>query len=286
MKRILVTGCDGMLGSAVEQVFSDYKLIKTDIEELDVRGISMHSDKIDYILHLAALTDLEYCENYPRHAYFTNTIGTMNMVELAKELDIPIVYISTAGVFGKEEGKLYNNKQFRYYDENSKPSPINMYGLSKYYGELAVQAYPKHYIFRISWAFGGGSRDRKFVMKVIKQIRQGFKEIYAINDVSGSPSYTKDVAKVIKDFIDTKKPYGLYHIPSGVATRYDVAKEIVRLLGAPTKICAVKDSYFLDYTATRPKCEVLLSVKDVRVRHWRKSIEEYINELVADKSIS
>ena len=190
MKKILVTGADGMLGEAIQKVFNKDEVCLTDIKELDVRiPIKEMCPKPDYIFHLAAETDLEYCETYPRHAYYTNTIGTFNMTALANSLDIPIIYISTAGVFG--------NAKAEYFDESSNPDPINTYGRSKYYGEIAVRTYPKHYIFRISWAFGGGTRDRKFVMKICKQISAGKTCIEAIDDKSGSPSYTRDVARVI-----------------------------------------------------------------------------------------
>jgi len=280
--RILVTGGQGMLGSAIEEVFAkDFTCIFTDINEFDVRKYRKFIKDIpspNYILHLAAETNLEFCESYPMYAYHTNTIGTFNMVEIAKQLDIPIIYMSTAGVFG--------NTKAEYFDENSTPDPINTYGRSKYYGEIAVQAYPKHWIFRISWAFGGGARDRKFVMKICKQLSAGKQFIEAIDSKSGSPSYTRDVAGIIYGFIKEEKPYGLYHIPTGSGTRYEVACEIVKLLNSITPIYKAKEEQFLEYIATRPKCEVLKSVKGVETRDWKEALKEYIDELVANKSIS
>ena len=259
-----------MLGSAVEKGFKGYEIIGTDKEEFDVRvhkNMLRHHRNPDYILHLAADTDLEFCETYPNHAYHTNTIGTIHMTELARSLDIPIIYISTAGVFGGDDRP--------YYDENSVPNPVNTYGRSKYYGELAVRAYEKHYIFRLSWAFGGGTRDRKFVWNICNQIWNRVTTLYAVNDKSGSPNYTHDVVKVIKEFIE-ERPYGLYHIPTGECTRYDVAKEIVKILDVGVYVRSISSSDMPQYTTTRPKCEVLKSVKDVNVRGWKPALKEYL----------
>lgn len=277
--RILVTGSNGMLGEAIEKIFKGYNLVLTDLPEFDVR-IPKRFHKLppspDYIIHLAAETDLEFCETYPKYAFHTNTIGTFNMVELAKQLDIPIVYMSTAGVFGRHSAP--------HYTEDTPPCPINMYGLSKYYGEIAVKAYPKHWIFRISWAFGGKSRDRKFVWKIIQQISSFKKDLYVIDDKSGSPSYTKDIATVIYNFIKEEKPYGTYHIPTGVATRYDVAKEIIKGLDTwYPEIHKVSSQKFVTYTTTRPKCEVLKSIKGVEVRDWREALKEYLDEITKSK---
>ena len=275
MEKILVTGANGMLGLAIEKEFTDYELLLTDKDEFDVtrRTKDIFDFKPDYLFHLAAETNLELCETHPKFAYYTNTIGTMNMIQLAKSLDIPIVYISTAGVFsGREES-----------DENSIPSPINIYGKSKYCGELVVRPYPKHYIFRMSWAFGGGSRDKKFVMKICKQISAGKSSIEAIDTHCGSPTYTKDVAEVIHSFIKEKKPYGLYHIPTGRATRYEVACEIVKILESMTPVYKAKEKQFIDYVAKRPKCEVLTSVKLVEVRNWKEALKEYLDKLCQEK---
>ena len=271
-----------MLGSAIETVFKpEFTPIQTDIKEFDVRQYRKFIKDIptpNYILHLAAETNLEFCETYPRHAYWTNTIGTFNMVEIARQLDIPIVYMSTAGVFG--------NTSEEYFDENSVPDPVNTYGRSKWYGETAVRAYPKHYIFRISWAFGGHQRDRKFVMMMYKQIRDGKQVIQTVNDRTGSPSYTKDVAGVMKQFLLEKKPYGTYHIPCGEASRWEVVEEMIKHLKTYwVDNNAVPASHFGDYSTTRPKCEVLRSVKGVKVRDWKESLGEYLDEITQVREV-
>lgn len=279
--RCLITGSSGMLGESVEKVFAkEFTPILTDIEDFDVRKYRKFIKDIpspNYIVHLAAETNLEFCENYPRHAYWTNTIGTFNMVEIARDLDIPIVYMSTAGVFGK------TSREF--FDETDVPDPVNTYGRSKWYGELPVRSYPKHYIFRISWAFGGGARDRKFVMMMYKQLLQQPDKVFSVEDMSGSPSYTKDVAEVIRQCLADKWRYGTYHIPCGEASRWEVVEEMKKIM----KLLWVKNegvpaSYFGNYTSTRPKCEVLRSIHpEVKVRPWQEALREYIDEITAGK---
>lgn len=269
--KILVTGSNGMLGEAIQKNFTDDKLILTDIKELDVREINKQKvslfPKIDLIVHLAALTDLELCEQFPKQAYYTNTIGTFNMVELARQKNIPIVYISTAGVFDGNFQKAYI--------KNDTPCPINHYGKSKYYGELAVQSWHKHYIFRQSWSFGGGKKDKKFVIKIVKQIRAGYTTIAALPDYFGSPTYTMDTAKIIHDFID-KERYGLYHIETGRASRLEVAQEIVNILKPSVKVISMPENSFPSYTTSRSKNETLEGIK---IRNWKEALKEYLSEL-------
>ena len=170
--RILVTGANGMLGSSISRVFQDHNLILTGSHELDIRNIkqvmSYAAKKLDLILHLAAETDLSRAEFNPSDAYIINHTGTQNMLELAKTLNIPIVYISTAMIFdGKKKS----------YTEEDKANPTNHYGRSKYYGEVTVQSYEKHYIVRSGWAMGGGPEiDKKFINKIFKQICAGAKK--------------------------------------------------------------------------------------------------------------
>lgn len=235
--RILVTGCGGMLGEAIYLFFKDKcKLFPTDLNsnevwlrELDVRKIEevkrmIEEIRPDYIFHLAALTDLEYCELHQEDAYNTNALATENIALLCKEKNITLVYISTAGIFdGSQEW--YNDYDF--------PNPLSIYGKTKYAGELAVQRIlEKYFIFRAGWMIGGGpKKDKKFVNKIIKQIQEGKKEIFAIDEIFGTPTYTHDFAKNIFKIIDLEE-LGLYNLVcSDSCSRFDVAKEILKLIG-------------------------------------------------------
>ena len=139
MKKIYIAGCGGMLGEAFYRQFSgDFELGCSDIDvnedwlkHLDFRDLTSYEEEVsrfapDYLFHLGAYTSLEYCEDHPADAYATNTMAVENAVYIANKLDIPILYISTAGIFdGKEES----------YDDWSTPNPLGVYARSKYMGE-------------------------------------------------------------------------------------------------------------------------------------------------------
>ncbi|MCR4285699.1 MAG: NAD(P)-dependent oxidoreductase, partial [Candidatus Kaiserbacteria bacterium] len=239
--RVLITGCGGMLGEAVYNVFSDKcTVLATDIDlneewlsKLDVREReeivrTIDDFKPDYIIHLAALTDLEYCELNPVDAYKTNAEGTLFLANEALKNNIPFLYVSTAGIFdGKQDT----------YTEEDVPNPLNVYGRAKYFGELAVRNIPKSIVIRAGWMMGGGpKKDKKFINKVIKQLAAGNHEVFALSDIYGAPCYTHDLAKSIYYLLDTDA-YGLYHgTCAGSASRYDVAQYLLQLLGVHKKI--------------------------------------------------
>lgn len=279
--RCLVTGAAGMFGESMRRVFKDDEMIYTDRQELDVANynsviqiLTKLNGEIDYVIHLAAETDLEFCEKSPWMAYHTNTVGTMNMVKIAEILNVPIVYISTAGVFLGEKNC---------YDETDKPDPANHYGRSKWYGEIAARTYAKHYIFRMSWAFGGGpDLDKKFVNKIVRLVKSGADEIKAISDVYGSPTYEYDVAQTIRSCLCGKLHYGTYHTAGiGKASRFDVAQEIVDVLDLDVEVVPVNSAYFSDqFPCQRATSEVLISHKcyPSAMRDWRQSLKEYLEE--------
>ena len=143
------------------------------LEKLDVRDTTqcqkiISSFSPDIVFHLAALTDLESCEKKPQEAYNTNTTGTKNMATFTEESKSTFIYISTAGIFGGQK---------EFYNDFDKPNPINIYGKSKYNGELFVQKnVSKHYIFCAGWMMGGGPhKDKKFINKIYKQIKSGIR---------------------------------------------------------------------------------------------------------------
>ena len=282
--KLLITGANGMLGHEIQRAFSSDELFLTDINEMDVSNRRMVLETVrdmpwkpDYILHLAAETDLEQCEINPHKALAVNAIGTAFLTDVALALDIPIIYISTAGIFLGSDP---------FYVERSMGDPKNIYGLSKFLGENYVRGHQKHYIFRMSWAMGGGRDiDKKFVNKVIKQIEKGVETIYGITDIYGSPTYAKDVAHTIKESLMLKIPYGIYHTAGiGSASRCDVAKAIVDITNAKVNVVPVTAKEFSemnkDFPCPRAHNETIISTKEFpsQMRGWRESLEEYLTE--------
>jgi dTDP-4-dehydrorhamnose reductase len=289
-KKVLITGCGGMLGAAVYAVFKrTYDLVlATDIDQnepwlgfLDVREIGP-CEKIfkefepDLVLHLAALTDLEYCEKNIENCWRTNALGTENIALLCRRYDATMVYISTAGIFGGEK------EEFTDFD---RPNPLGYYAKGKYHGEVFVQQYlTQYYIFRAGWMMGGGLvKDKKFINKIYKQIRSGKKELFVVDDKLGTPTYTLNFAESILKVIQTGY-YGLYNqVCGGSCSRFDVAKEFVRLMGLSDeiKITIVPSDFFKEeYFAIRPYSEKLVNLKLISrnlnfMRDWKDCLAEY-----------
>jgi dTDP-4-dehydrorhamnose reductase len=287
--RIFITGCGGMLGDAVYKTLvkrttvlaTDIDLNSNFLSFADVRDYktlraSIKKFKPNIVFHLGALTDLEYCELHPEEAWRTNALGTENVALICKELNIPMLYISSAGIFnGKKE----------YYMDYDKPNPINSYGASKYAGELAVKELVReYYIFRAGWMMGGGpKKDKKFVNKIMKQIKEGKKVLHVVDDKLGTPTYTFDFIKNMLLVIENDF-YGVYNcICEGSCSRYDVAKEILRITkNISIKLKKVKSSYFKkEYFAKRPASEKLIPFKLKErnmyiMRDWKICLKEYL----------
>jgi len=287
--RVAITGCGGMLGAAVYEVFKDCcEVHPSDIdvntpwlERLDVasaKDVRTYLDKLkpNYIIHLAALTDMEYCELHPSHAHATNTGGVENVAWYVREHNLPLVYISTAGVFdGRKDS----------YDETDVPNPLSAYGMSKYGGELVAKTVPKSIIIRAGWMMGGGpKKDKKFINKIIHQLRAGAREIAVVNDKFGTPCYTYDLARSVKYLLD-HDAYGLYHgACEGGGSRVDVARFLLACLGVTrdVKLREVGSDFFAEsYFATRPRSEQLVNIELKSLapdltRDWRVCLKDYI----------
>jgi len=289
MKNILITGAGGMLGKAAYDVLSkQYNVYATDIDlnedwlkYLDVRNIYDFEEyfkehKFDTIFHLAALIDLEYCEENSDNAWLTNALGAENAAIIAKKYGCDLVYISTAGIFDNP-----NQESFNDFDD---PSPKSIYGKSKYHGEKIVQQIvPNHYIFRAGWMMGSGYKDKKFVKKILQQIKAGAKELHVVGDKLGTPTYTYDFINNMLDVINSKY-YGLYNqVCKGDCSRYDVAVEIIKILNLDIQVNMVDSEYFKqEYYAPRPFSEKLINLKlETRglnnMRDWRVCLKEYLN---------
>lgn len=296
MKRIYLAGAGGMLGEAFHQQLSqNYELKCTDIDVnepwlsyLDFRDHNAYrSDVIafkpDLIAHIGAFTNLEYCELNEDEAVETNTTSVGCAVDIANELRIPLLYISTAGIFGG--GKAF-------YDETDEPDPIGVYGRTKYMGEVLVQERAKeHLILRAGWMMGAGrAKDKKFVQKLISQIDAGKKQLFIVNDRLGTPTYTQDFANNAKLLFE-KKQSGLFNMVCGGMTgRLEVAKELVSLLNLSeqVEVVEVPSSHFeLEYFAERPACERLLNRRLDELglnimRDWKVALKDYVETYYSD----
>jgi dTDP-4-dehydrorhamnose reductase len=287
--RVYIAGCGGMLGEAVYEYFSERTTVEaSDIDVntewltyADVRDYAQMYATIqkfnpDLIINLAALTDLEYCEQNNEHSWLTNALGAENLALISRKLHVPHVYISTAGIFAGEK---------EFFNDFDEPNPLSVYAKSKYYGEKFVEKYlDKFFIFRAGWMMGGGlKKDKKFVNKIYKQIKAGKKELFVVDDKLGTPTYTISFARAIFKVVETDL-YGLYNqVCEGNCSRFDVAHEFVKLLGLEDEIniTKVNSNHFKnEYFAPRPYSEKLLNLKlNARkinfMPHWKEALKDY-----------
>lgn len=295
-QKIYIAGCGGMLGEAFYTQFkNDYEIKCTDkdvnaewLSFLDFRDFEAYKKDVmdfkpDYLFHLGAYTDLEFCEQNADDTYMTNTLSVENAVYIANELDIPLLYISTAGIFdGKKE----------LYDDWDLPNPLGVYARSKYMGERYVVENARRFVVcRAGWMMGSGpSKDKKFIQKLMKQLKEGKKELFIVNDKDGTPTYTHDFAKTVKELIN-KEYWGLYNcVCGGQTSRLEVAQELLKILEMEdeVKINVVTSEYFKDvYFAERPASERLVTKKlDLRgvnkMRDWKIALREYVENYYED----
>jgi dTDP-4-dehydrorhamnose reductase len=297
LMRIYIAGCGGMLGDAVHHVFNaaSDELKCTDIdmnapwlEYCDFRDFTDYRQSVqrfapEVLVHLGAHTDLEYCEKNPQDAYLTNTRSVEHAAKLAEIQGVPLVYISTAGIFDGAKNR---------YDEDDIPNPLGVYARSKHLGETIVQQrVPRHFICRAGWMMGGGpGKDKKFIGKVLGQLADGKRTLQVVNDKLGTPTYTIDFARNLRALLLTED-YGLYNmVCEGETSRLEVAHELVRLLALKNaiKVESVNSEFFAgEYFAPRPASERLINrrlnlLQLNLMRDWRIALAEYIRDYYSD----
>jgi len=279
-----------MLGEAFYRIFGEeYELKCTDIDVnepwlsyLDFRDYDAYWKDVsefnpDYLFHLGAYTDLEYCELNQDDTYATNTMAVENAVYIGNKLDIPMLYISTAGILDGTKDT---------FDDWDRPNPLGHYARSKYAGEVFVEKnVRRHLICRAGWMMGSGpKKDKKFIQKIMRQLKDGKKEIFVVNDKLGTPTYTHDFARNVKVLLE-KEFWGLYNmVCGGITGRLEVAQELVKALGleGEVKVTPVTSDYWKEiYFAERPPSERLIAKKlDLRglnvMRDWRVCLHDYV----------
>lgn len=295
-KKIYMAGVGGMLGEAFYKVFNrDFEVKCTDkdvnaewLTFLDFRDYDAYRKDVldfqpDYLFHIGAYTDLEYCEREVDDCYRTNTLSVEHAVHIANELNIPLLYISTAGIYdGKQET----------YDDWDIPNPLGHYARSKYMGELFVRENTrKHLVCRAGWMMGAGpAKDKKFIQKLMRQLKSGADELFIVNDKLGTPTFTMDFANNARLLLE-KEMWGVYNMVCGGTTgRLEVARELLHILGLESKvrIQEVSSEYYKEiYFAQRPASERLINKKlNLRgmnvMRDWKVCLREYVDGYYKD----
>ena len=239
--KVLVTGVKGQLGYDVvnELKKRGHEALGVDVEEMDITDAAaveqeMKKEPLDAVIHCAAYTAVDPAEDNREVCMRVNAEGTRNIARVCRELDIKMVYISTDYVFDGEGERPWEPDDAR--------NPLNVYGESKYQGELAVEEYlDKYFIVRIAWVFGVNGKN---FIKTMLRLAKDHKEINVVNDQTGSPTYTYDLAVLLADMVETEK-YGRYHATNeGLCTWYEFAKEIFAQAGVDVKVNPVSSEEF------------------------------------------
>ena len=295
--KVLVTGVNGQLGHDImnelaqrghEGIGSDLSQTYQGIDDqsavknmpyvsLDITNQTEVNRVIkavnpDAVIHCAAWTAVDKAEDEIEKCRLVNKNGTEYITEVCRLLNVPIMYFSTDYVFNGEGTKPWNE-----YDERQ---PLNVYGLTKYEGELAVESYEKHFIVRIAWVFGiNGNNFIKTMLRLGKE-RGAVSVVY---DQIGSPTYTYDLAKLAVDMIITDK-YGTYHATNqGFCSWYDFACEIFKQAEMDVKVTPVNSEQF-PVKAKRPhnSCmdeDELDKSGFVRLPSWQDALTRYLKLL-------
>ena len=282
--RVLVTGAKGQLGTDVmaELKSNNIEAVGIDREELDIvdaKACEEFFDKanaekrIDAVIHCAAYTAVDRAEDEQELSYNINALGTKNIATACKKFDMKLMYISTDYVF--------NGQGERPWEPDDERQPLNVYGKTKYEGELFVEEITKKYfIVRIAWVFGiAGNNFIKTMLKLAKERDS----LTVVDDQIGSPTYTADLSKLLVSMIQTDK-YGRYHATNeGYCSWYEFAKEIFKVAGVTINVAPV-DSSAYPAKAKRPansrmEKKKLDEMGFKRLPSWQDATRRYIEEL-------
>jgi len=248
--KVLVTGAKGQLGTDLMNELKKQGLegLGVDVEEMDITDADVCEQVIsaagaDAVIHLAAYTAVDAAEDNVELCRRINGEGTRNVALACKHAGVPMMYISTDYVFDGQGN--------RPWEPDDQRDPLNVYGQTKYEGELAVEELVEHYfIVRIAWVFGvAGNNFIKTMLRLGKE--RG--AVSVVDDQIGSPTYTYDLARLLVDMIQTDR-YGRYHATNeGLCSWYEFAKEIFRQAGMTEVTVTPVSSEAYPARATRPK---------------------------------
>ncbi len=281
MKKIIVTGCNGQLGRAINLELkdcSDIEFVNTDVGELDITDVDKvlklaREVKPYAIINCAAHTGVDACEDEFDKAYRINAIGPRNLSIAASETGAKMVHISTDYVFDGKTDKPYY--------EFDKTNPEGVYGITKLAGESMVKDFARRYfILRTAWLYGDG---KNFVRTMLR-LSESNDKVRVVGDQVGSPTSAKELARSIAQLLFTEN-YGLFHATcEGSCSWAEFTKEIFRLAGKDTKVETITTEEF-GAKAPRPAYSILENhmlkmTGGYGFADWRDALAVYMKESV------
>ena len=278
--RVFVTGVKGQLGYDVMNELEKQGLegIGVDIDEMDITDADQVNKVIkeaapDAVIHCAAYTAVDAAEDNEEICRKVNAQGTENIAKVCEELDIKMMYISTDYVF--------NGQGERPWEPDDEREPLNVYGQTKYEGELAIEEHVKKFFtVRIAWVFGVNGKN---FIKTMLNVGKTHDHLTVVNDQTGSPTYTYDLARLLVDMIQTDK-YGRYHATNeGLCTWYEFACEIFKQAGMDVSVAPVSSDEY-PAKAKRPSNSRMDKSKLTAngfqpLPTWQDALSRYLKEI-------
>lgn len=280
--KVLVTGVRGQLGYDVVRELKKRQIeaVGVDVEEMDITDPAQTETVIreaapDAVIHCAAYTAVDAAEDNEELCREVNARGTENVARICGEMNIKMMYISTDYVF--------DGKGTRPWEPDDPRDPLNVYGQTKYEGELAVEKYVKKFFtVRIAWVFGVNGKN---FIKTMLNLGKTHDKLTVVNDQTGSPTYTYDLARLLADMIQTDK-YGRYHATNeGICTWYEFACEIFCQAGIDVEVAPVASDEYPS-KAKRPE-NSRMSKKKLKengfelLPSWQDALKRYLKEIEA-----
>lgn len=283
--KVFVTGVKGQLGYDVvnELEKRGHTAIGVDIEDLDITDAAAVEKMIteaapEAVIHCAAWTAVDAAEDNEEKCRQVNVNGTENIAKVCKKLNCKMMYISTDYIFDGKGTRPWE-------PDDPVTTPLNVYGQTKYEGELAVRNnVEKFFIVRIAWVFGKG----KNFIKTMLNLGKTHDHLTVVNDQYGTPTYTYDLARLLVDMIETDK-YGNYHATNegGYITWYDFACEIFRQAGMDVDVEPVSSAQYAA-KAKRPENSRMNKQKLVDngfqpLPDWKDALGRYLGFIKHDR---
>lgn len=277
MKKIMVTGCNGQLGHAVNKQYADsteYELVNTDVGELDITKVDevmkfVREIKPYAIVNCAAYTAVEACEKEEDLAFRINAVGARNLSIAASETGAKLMHISTDYVFDGEGTRPYR--------ETDPTGPQGAYGRTKLAGEEFVKEFSdRHFILRTAWLYGEG---KNFVRTMLR-LSETNDKVRVVRDQVGSPTSAAELAKAIAYLLPTEN-YGLFHATcEGDCSWAQFTEEIFRLAGKDTVVEGITSEEY-GAAVKRPSYSILDNymfrmTSDFMFADWHDAIREYL----------
>ena len=278
--KVLVTGAKGQLGTDLMHELEKRGIegIGVDVQEMDITDAKacrrvIKNSGADAVIHCAAYTAVDAAEDNVDLCRRINGEGTRNVAQACKEADVKLMYISTDYVF--------DGQGTRPWEPDDERHPLNVYGQTKYEGELAVEELSdKYFIVRIAWVFGVAGKN---FIKTMLRLGKERGAVSVVDDQIGSPTYTYDLARLLVDMIQTDK-YGRYHATNeGLCSWYEFAKEIFRQAGMDVPVTPVSSDQF-PAKAARPSNSRLSKEKlsengFERLPAWQDALGRFLKEI-------